>query len=452
METNNAVIFVNVNYQDTSIFHCKLHLTTGEFFDIPMRKDDGYIQATRMCQAANKRLDHWKNSSETKQIIKFLTQYLKMDENKLIQSKMGNTKKLQKGTWVHPDLGIHLAQWCSPVFSIQVSRWIRELTLTGSVQLGKEKTAEELQKCLDKALSRAEHAEQLNTSLLHENKHLQEKYDKLYLNHQYYLKRKKLYKLPEGKCVYIVNTTGDDNDMKLKIGKSDNITGRVSGFRTSSPLCKLMFLMYTDQHHDIEKHIKRIYEDNRPHGREFIEGVPFENIKKHILDLADILRSNYRIETEEQLYEFNKHLITEEEAQEVIQNEPVEETKDAEPTSKRCGGHWHKTEEERMVPLEMFYRHSSHKDGRARLCKDCYAKSQNRQGYNEKCRRDKPLPEFNTTTHKWCNRCESVKEHDQFYRTSTTKDGMCSNCKSCKAEQKKNRNNQKNPNEQELTS
>ena len=185
--------------------------------------------------------------------------------------------------------------------------------------------------------------------------------------------------------------------------------------------------------------MKRIYEDNRPNDREFIEGIPFEDLKKHFVDLANILRSNYRLETDEQLHEFNKHLITEEEAQEVIENEIPEEKEvnEDEPKKKRCGGQWHKTEEERMVPLEMFYRHSSHKDGRARLCKDCYAKSQNRQGYNEKCRRDKPLPEFDPATHKWCNRCESVKEHAQYYSCSSTKDGLCSNCKACKTEQKK---------------
>jgi hypothetical protein len=32
----------------------------------------------------------------------------------------------EQGTWVHPDVAIHLAQWCSPKFAVAVSRWVRE--------------------------------------------------------------------------------------------------------------------------------------------------------------------------------------------------------------------------------------------------------------------------------------------------------------------------------------
>lgn len=434
-KTKSATVFKKYN----DIHQCHLQLTDGNEYVIPMR-DDGYIMATKLCQASMKQLINWRNSPETRQVVEFLKQKLQMEENELIHIKRGGNDKHNQGTWVHPDLGIHLAQWCSPIFSIQVSRWIRELIITGNVEIGGEKSIDKIQQTLKE---RAEHAEKLNTSLLQENKRLQEKYDKLYLNHQYYLKRKKLHKLPEGKCIYIVNTTGDDNNMKLKIGKSENITGRISGFRTSSPLCKLMFLLYTDQNHDIEKHMKRIYEDNRPNDREFIEGVPLEDLKQHFISMAEILKSNYRIETDEQLDEFNKHLVTEEQAQQKIIQEENKQTEEEEPKVKRCCGQWHNTEEERMVSIDMFYRHKSHKDGRARLCKDCYARSQNRQGYNEKLRRDKPIPEFNPETHKWCNRCGSVKEHNKFYNTTSTKDGLMANCKDCKAEQKQNRKQQK---------
>jgi hypothetical protein len=441
-KTQSSTIFK----KDTDLYYqCHLQLTDGNEFIIPMR-EDGYIMATKLCQASRKQLVKWRNSPETAKVVVFLEQQLKMNEKDLIQVKRGGNDKNNQGTWVHPDLGIHLANWCSPVFSVQVSRWVRELIITGSVELGNEKSIEQVQQSFKE---RMEYAEQLNTSILQENKRLQEKYDKLYLNHQYYLKRKKLYKLPEGKCIYIVNTTGDDNDRKLKIGKSENITGRISGFRTSSPLCKLMFLMYTDRHNVIESEMKRIYEANRPNDREFIEGIPLEDLKQHFIVLAEALRSHYRIETEEQLYEFNKHLVAEQEIMEKEEDETTTETE--EPTMKRCGGHYHKTEEERMVPLDMFYRHKSHKDGRARICKDCYARTQNRQGYNEKLRRDKPIPDFNPTTHKWCNRCANAKEHEEFYNSSSTKDGLSANCKNCKKEQKQARKTCSSTTEQQAT-
>ncbi len=46
------------------------------------------------------------------------------------------------------------------------------------------------------------------------------------------------------------------------------------------------------------------------------------------------------------------------------------------------------------------------------------------------------VPEYNFLTHKWCNRCESVKELSGFGNDKSTKDGLCSNCKACKTDQK----------------
>lgn len=79
----------------------------------------------------------------------------------------------------------------------------------------------------------------------------------LYLDHQAYLKRKKLYKLEKGRCVYIVHA-GDENNQKLKIGKSTDITDRVSGFRTINPHCKLLFVMYTNENDSIENTMKKV--------------------------------------------------------------------------------------------------------------------------------------------------------------------------------------------------
>jgi hypothetical protein len=39
----------------------------------------------------------------------------------LIQSFQGGNPTLQ-GTWVHPQVEIHLAQWLSPKFAVQITR------------------------------------------------------------------------------------------------------------------------------------------------------------------------------------------------------------------------------------------------------------------------------------------------------------------------------------------
>ena len=88
-----------------------------------------------------------------------------------------------------------------------------------------------------------------------------------------------------------------------------------------------------------------------------------------------------------------------------------------------------------MLTLDNFYKNSGNKDGVNRLCKDCYTKST----YGDKRKRRKvvTIPKYDSTTHKWCNRCESIKEHKLFNNSKDTKDGLFANCKECKKEQKK---------------
>jgi hypothetical protein len=57
--------------------------------------------------------------------------------------KGGN--RATQGTWVHPDIAIHLAQWCNPRFAVQVSKWVRELLTTGTVSLSPRQARYELE-------------------------------------------------------------------------------------------------------------------------------------------------------------------------------------------------------------------------------------------------------------------------------------------------------------------
>lgn len=50
----------------------------------------------------------------------------------LIETIQGELAELQ-GTWVHPNVAIHLAQWCSPKFAVAVSEWVHDW-LTGNIK------------------------------------------------------------------------------------------------------------------------------------------------------------------------------------------------------------------------------------------------------------------------------------------------------------------------------
>lgn len=50
--------------------------------------------------------------------------------SELIQTVKGGDPQ-QQGTWVHPDVAIHLGQWLSPKFAVLVTRWVREWMARG---------------------------------------------------------------------------------------------------------------------------------------------------------------------------------------------------------------------------------------------------------------------------------------------------------------------------------
>lgn len=92
---------------------------------IHQRASDGYINATAMCQATGKAFADYGRLSTTKAFLQALHADMGIPMSELIQMVRGGFSELQ-GTWVHPQVAIHLAQWLSPAFSVQVSKWVFE--------------------------------------------------------------------------------------------------------------------------------------------------------------------------------------------------------------------------------------------------------------------------------------------------------------------------------------
>lgn len=432
------------------IFNCKLHLEDGTEFTIPLR-EDGYIYATGLCKVGGKKMYNWLRLKETKklqkEVEKKLVAHIGATTSKVAIEKYQSGNAYSQGTWIHPDLGLNLAQWCSTNFAAQVSKWLKELIFTGSVELEKEKSNEEItngfqkllketveayEKKLEESHKKVEAAENLAKAYDANHKHMEKKYREIHLNHQAYLRRKELYKLKTGSCVYIIDMKqnyGDEEECRYKIGQTSDLTNRVSGFRTSNPFCKVIMVLYTEKNIDLEKNMKIKYEKQLlPNNSEFVTGVSKETLIENLLKIADILSLEYTVESEEELHKFNRHIIHEKDVVEIHEEKITD-------GMKRCGGFRHKTEEERLQPLTNFFKHGSHHDGRARLCKECYLVGV----YGDKRKKKKvvTIPEFDTTTHKWCNRCESVKEYKNFQHDKSCKDGYNSNCRACKAEQRR---------------
>ena len=84
---------------------------------IVSRTEDNYINATQLCQAGNKQFNDWFRLNTTKQLISVLEAETGTI-SQLVDVKIGVN---HSGTWIHPDLAIQLAQWISPIFSLQVN-------------------------------------------------------------------------------------------------------------------------------------------------------------------------------------------------------------------------------------------------------------------------------------------------------------------------------------------
>lgn len=87
------------------------------------RPADGYINATAMCQASGKQFKHYNENRTTRDFLDALSSEVGIPTSTLVQSISGGDHRLQ-GTWVHPQIAIHLAQWCSAEFAVKVSQWV----------------------------------------------------------------------------------------------------------------------------------------------------------------------------------------------------------------------------------------------------------------------------------------------------------------------------------------
>jgi len=92
---------------------------------IQQRKGDGYINATAMCAAAGKLWGHYQANAQTKAFLEALAGSIGIPIDLIVQPILTGPNDM-RGTWVHPQVAVHLAQWLSPEFAVKVSQWVVE--------------------------------------------------------------------------------------------------------------------------------------------------------------------------------------------------------------------------------------------------------------------------------------------------------------------------------------
>ena len=285
--------------------------------EITTRKVDNYINLTALCKAGNKDFKHWKENKKTKGFLQVLSSSVGIPSDDLIKYETGSNEN--RATWGHPQVAINIAQWISPEFDVQVSKWIFELLITGKVELGKEKSNEELENIYKEKLSLVEN--QL------ENTKVELK--AITNTHNNMLKRQKRTAYEIGNVIYIVSNkafTMYCNDECYKFGKAtqtrdettSTFTNRLSTYNTCSPInFDVEFLIYVEDNTLVENNIKaRFRKDINPTNKEWLKGIKLSVITEYIISLCELINIEYNVAVD------NSKNITPEDIQLEVQ-EPI---------------------------------------------------------------------------------------------------------------------------------
>lgn len=84
-------------------------------------KDNGYVHVSKLCNEGGKKYGNWKRSKQADHVIKCLLETLNLKSESDLIINVHNIRIGLRGTYVHPDLIIHIAMWISPMFSIYVN-------------------------------------------------------------------------------------------------------------------------------------------------------------------------------------------------------------------------------------------------------------------------------------------------------------------------------------------
>ncbi len=179
-----------------------------------------------------------------------------------------------------------MAQWISPTFALQVSRWIRELAVTGSVQIGMEKN--------DKQILELQNA--LSEQKL-ENKQLEKKHNKLLYKRQYH-------KFHKGSAFYIISTS--ENEHKLGFEGID-IDQRFRTYRTLVPNIKIHYIVYSEKAHLIEQNMLTRFNCKKlENNHEVIVDIKLQQLINDVETLMSFLNIEKTIVRQEELEKYNE--------------------------------------------------------------------------------------------------------------------------------------------------
>ena len=162
-------------------------------FNVIIMKENGYINATKICNDAITKNGNKKEFKEWLKInnSKFLIEEISSDggippSELLIQIKSGSKKLTEiRGTYAHPDLIPHIASWASPQFAVRISKIVNKYLIKKALKekekliKKKDDKIDKLNNKIDELLTNNKELLTNNKEMLSNNKDLLKKNDKM---------------------------------------------------------------------------------------------------------------------------------------------------------------------------------------------------------------------------------------------------------------------------------
>lgn len=120
---------------NTKITEFILNLSDNKTFTVPFKHGKNIlINATALCKAGGKKFYDYIRLKTTQEFLQTLESVEGIPSTDIMYINQGGDFKNQ-GSYVHQLIAIDLARWISPVFAVQITKWIQELMSTGKVEL-----------------------------------------------------------------------------------------------------------------------------------------------------------------------------------------------------------------------------------------------------------------------------------------------------------------------------
>lgn len=362
---------------------------------IYVRHSDGYINATKMCSDVGKTFTSWFQSQKTREFLYRL--YKNLDTHIDLILDCG------KYVYIHPVLVINIAQWLSPLFEIEMTKWICRLMMVGKLEY-KTLTFDDLQKDI-------KYCTKFLNFMLDDNKDDNEDIVFFYV-----------YSTPKYKFQYFIETSCDINESIQKAKKQyKNVN--------------IDILIYSKYAINIKKTIYSIYENSPNCTLKY--NIVTEDIKSIINKVektCEILQIEHYTCTHDELKKYNTMLKNNDDLLFTLLKGCMQPSTLAEATK------WPTPLKHRpKVYLEYddngnVVRKKCSRCQKTRFANEFYKKKGKPGNLSSECVPCRYNIEYNSDPiiQKKCSKCEQVKDVDQFYPSRVSIDRYEHMCKQCR--------------------